>query len=86
MKYSNDYEVVLDGGSNVAVVPLGTEPDPRGYAWLYNRIDGTWGGRRLIGSIIAHGNGWVQPSEKTVLRIPGAPPSDDFVPARSIER
>lgn len=75
MAYSSDYEVILDGGDNVAVVPLGSDIDPiKDYAWLYNKPSGAWGGKQRIQSILAHGNYWTAPVERAILRIPGPPP------------
>jgi len=68
---NREYEIVLDGGANIAVVPY-PPPEPvtaETKVRIYHRPTRTWRAEHTLGAVIAHGNYWEEPLERTVIRI-----------------
>lgn len=64
------YQVIITGGSNIAVVPVGTVIDPETLkVYLYDTLTKEWGRKRHVQSVLAHGNGWIEPPTPTTIEI-----------------
>ena len=64
------YDVILEGGDMIAVVPEGTEIDPETLrVYLYDTFTKQWKGKRHVQSVLAHGNYWVEPAEPKTITI-----------------
>ena len=65
-----EYQIIIQGGNNIAVVPVGTEIDPKTLrVYIYDTIEKAWKIKAHVQSVLAHGNGWVEPAEPTTIRI-----------------
>lgn len=72
-----DYQVIITGGNMIAVVPVGTQIDPATLrVYLYDTRACRWRAKRHVQSVLAHGNGWVEPDKPTTITI------DEPIPAR----
>lgn len=71
------YDVVLQGGKMVALVPAGEKVDPaKTKVFLYDTEQKLWKSKRHIQSVIAHGNGWTVPEQPERMTI------DQLIPTR----